>query len=104
VESGAMTLPDMIKKIKDLIEKNMHVKGTFEEKIAMAGYLDIQESSYTTGYIRKKEETYDVVNGFPRILEVPSGTGDITYSLTLSACSGFEVDQEKTIMKFIRDE
>lgn len=104
VESGAMTLPDMIKKIKDLIGKNMPVKGTFEEKIAMAGYLDIQESSYITGYIRKKEEMYNVVKGFPRILEVPSGTGDITYSLTLSACSGFEVDQEKTIMNFIRDE
>jgi len=37
----------------------------------------------------KKEELFTVREGFPRIIDVPQGLGDIHYSLVLAACSPF---------------
>ena len=103
LESGAQTLPDLVKKIKDLIGSDNTAIVIFEKKLSTAGYLEIHESSYNTGYLRKKEEAFHIGNGFPRILEAPGGVGDITYSLTLSACKNFEIELETMMKEFIGD-
>ena len=103
VESGAQTLPDIINKIKVKIGEGKEALSIFESKLGSAGYLDIHVPIYETGYIIKKEEAYKPAEGFPRILELPNGVGDIKYSLNLSACSDYSVPTNQAIKDFAGD-
>ena len=44
---------------------------------------------------------FDVKSGFPRVVDLPKGVGDITYSLTVSACSDFELRIDDAANNFI---
>ena len=38
---------------------------------------------------------FKVVKGFPRIIDLEEGVGDVSYSVTLSSCTDFIVGDEE---------
>lgn len=98
--SGGLKLPELINAVRSSLSGNIAAKGLFEQSLQHAGYLDVHERLYGTGYIVKTEEAFQVRKGFPRIIDLPSGTGDVSYSVTISACSEFLVDLDNAINAF----
>jgi len=102
--SGGRGLPEMINTVRSILSGNIAARELFEQSLRDAGYLDVHATLYDAGYIVKTEEAFRVREGFPRIIDLPSGTGDISYSLTISACSDFLVDLDSTINAFLGGE
>ena len=38
---------------------------------------------------------FKIVDGFPRIIHMDEGVGDVSYSITLSSCNDFIMDEEE---------
>ena len=102
--SGGRRVPDLINAIRSSLASNITAKEFFEQSLQDAGYLDVHGALYDAGYIVKIEEVFQIREGFPRIIDLPSGTGDISYSLTISACSRFLVDLDSAINAFLGGE
>jgi hypothetical protein len=98
--SGGLKLTELINSVRSGLTGNITAKELLEQSLRDAGYLDVHEQLYDACYIIKIEEAFQVKEGFPRIIDLPSGTGDVSYSLTISACSEFLVDLEKAINIF----
>lgn len=87
---------DLLLMISDIIKALEHDEAStaiFNNKLFEAGYLDVHAERYRRKYFCRKGKSYRVSEGFPRILEsdLPSGVGDVSYSIMLSACDRFEV-------------
>lgn len=100
LESGGQTLPQLVENLRDNIKGDNSASALLEKSLKKAGYFSFHEKFYTSGYVRKKQETFLVKNGFPRIIDLPQGVGDISYSLTISACSNFEMDLNHVVTCF----
>jgi hypothetical protein len=98
--SKGQKLPELINEVRSSLSSNLAAKELFEQSLRDAGYLDVHAILYDTGYIVKTEEAFQVRKGFPRIIDLPPGTGNISYSLTISACSEFLTDLDSTINAF----
>jgi len=103
-QTGGQRLPDLVKNIRSVLSGFNDARDIFELCLQDAGYLDLHDSLYDMGYNVRKEETFKVMDGFPRIIDLPSGTGDISYSLVLSACQQFIADPASVISEFIKGE
>ncbi len=90
--SGGLTLPSLIEEIRFSLSDNMSAKISFEQSLHEAGYIDSHEYIYKDNYIIKKEESFLVRDGFPRIIDMPSGTGDLSYSVSISSCYDYLID------------
>mgnify|MGYP001065415069 CR=1 FL=1 len=99
-ESGGETLPDLVEKIRERLKDNVSAIAQFEKSLKKAGYLDIHAHNYTSGYVRKKQETFQINDKFPRIIELPDGVGGLSYSITISACTNFRFDIDSAVTDF----
>jgi len=95
--SGGDTLPDTVYSIRELLSSNSNCRNQFEKSLIKAGYMDTQADLYKDSYTVKKEELFEIRDEFPRITELPSGLGDIKYSLVLSACRDYACDIDEYI-------
>jgi len=100
LETGGETLSGLVDKIKKTLKHNSLASDVFDRSLKKAGYFDFHAHNYTSGYVRKKQETFQVINGFPRIIDFSAGVGDISYSITISACSSFLVDLNSAVTSF----
>lgn len=100
LQSGGETLPEKVEKIRTILKSNSLASGIFERALNKIGYFNFHECNYTSGYILKKHETFRVSDGFPRIIDLPSGVGDISYSIIISACSDFLMDLHSVVRIF----
>ncbi len=98
--SGGQGLPELVAELRRTLRGHREARFKFENSLRDAGYLDVHANAYTESYLTKKEEVFHVGDGFPRIISPPSGVGDISYSLVLSACTHFEVPVEDAITTF----
>lgn len=101
LESGGRTLPGLVDEIRDVIGNDRSAENLFEIALRDAGFLDAHVSLYTDGYRIIKQEIFDVKSGFPRVIEVPKGVGDIAYTVTVSACSDFELKFDDAVDNFV---
>ena len=99
-ETGGETLPELVDKIRETLKHNALTGNAFDSFLKKAGYFDFHAKNYTSGYIRKKQEIFQIGNGFPRIIDFSAGVGDISYSITISACSSFAVDLNSVVTSF----
>ena len=99
-ETGGETLPELVDKIRETLKHNALASNAFDRFLKKAGYFDFHANNYTSGYIRKKQEIFQICNGFPRIIDFSAGVGDISYSITISACSSFAVDLNSVVTSF----
>jgi hypothetical protein len=96
-EAGGETLPDMIRSIKGAFSGDPGSLRKFERSLYEAGYLETQARLYETSYTVRITELLRVVEGFPRIVAVPAGLGDLKYSLIIGACSKYLVNTDEYI-------
>ena len=97
VRDGGGTLPGIIDDIRDELSGDPVTSTRFEDLLILAGYLDEHRDRYEdTGYADRIGQTFYVREGFPRITEraLVNGVGDVQYSVSLSACAAFVVDDE----------
>jgi len=86
-DDSGMSLPAIV---HNLLENFSNFnKSEFQNLLQKSGYLDVHVGLYTSCYSIKHEELFHVTNGFPRMTTLPAGTGDLSYSVTISACNAF---------------
>jgi len=88
-EGGGTTLPAIIQAIRDALASSSAATSKFERCLINTGYLHKHADRYNSNYIVKKEELFEVREGFPRIINLPQGVGHLRYSVTISACKSF---------------
>lgn len=101
LDSGGQKLLGLVDEIRAVIKGERSAENLFEIALRDAGFLDVHASLYTDEYKVNKQEIFEVKSGFPRIIELPNGVGDITYTTTISACSDFELNIDKAINNFM---
>jgi hypothetical protein len=70
----------------------------FLNKLLKSGYIEFQRNNYLqSGFIINEVNFYKVCEGFPRITgrDLPDGTGDVRYSVSLSGTGDFLIEIEK---------
>lgn len=95
VEAEALTLPQLIDKVRYAVSSSPGAGQLFDRNLIMAGYLDLHSLNYSAGYIIRSEELFLVGENFPCITRMPPGTGDLKYSLLISSCRDFQVTEYK---------
>lgn len=88
------SLAAMVSTLRDLAATHPAAAQTLEDRLLDAGYLDHFGDQYArAGYTVRAELVYKVRDGFPRLLEamLPSGVGDVTYTIDASACAPYAV-------------
>lgn len=96
-DSSGETLGDVVKGIEDYIESDETACSLFQDKIFGCGLGKPYIDSYIVRYIVKEHDFFNVTEGFPRILSanLPNGLGDISYSLEISACANYRIDEQE---------
>ena len=89
-EGGGTTLPELVERLR-LRLASASALPRLERSLVTAGYLDGHAARYDAHYVVKAEELFEVTPGFPRIVELPQGTGRLRYTVEISACSQFEI-------------
>lgn len=90
-DGGVETLPSIVHSLREMIADSP-AGIIFENSLLEAGYLEVHESNYGHAYSVICEELFHVKEGFPRIITIPDGLGDIRYSLVVSAGNRFAAD------------
>ena len=87
------SLPALIREIYSLIHEEMVATFQFQIKLAKYGYNEANAEKYRMGFSLFEMNFFEVVDGFPRLLEgnLPDGVGDLKYSVVVSACAPFEI-------------
>jgi len=100
-KGGGKTLPEMIESIRGLFRGEPGAEPAYQRKLIQTGYLLRHEMRYKHSFTVLKTELFSVTDSIPRIVELPTGMGDIRYSVLVSSCSNSSVDYYATIAKVI---
>ena len=87
------TLPAIITEIESTLQGDNYAKFIFQLKLVKYGYDEILKNKYTTGFSLLDMKFFEVIDGFPRLLQmnIPYGIGDLKYSVMVSSCIPFEI-------------
>lgn len=96
------SLPEIVERIKKSIDEKSLLR-IFENKLIKSGYLKIHEKKYMSAFIIEKIELFKIRDGFPRIITLPKGTGDIKYSILISSCMDYQVSLENYLKELSGD-
>ena len=101
IDSGE-TLKELIDSVRKVLINDQYYLRIFEEKLFLVGYLDNQSHLYTIGYVFQELLSFEVKEGFPRILsgELHNGVGDLKYSIFLAACDKYKVGFKEILNRF----
>lgn len=86
------TLPALIRAARNAVAGDIAAARTLELGLFERGWMDAHEERYQDRrWAVRREEVFEVVEGFPRITEaiLASGVGSVTYALALAACERF---------------
>jgi hypothetical protein len=103
ITDGGRTLPEVVCTLRQRMGNSAGAKSEFDRCLINAGYLEIHEAKYNNGYTSKTEELFSVREGFPRIVDVPDGVGNLRYCVVLGACQDFKAN-ESEVIKQIKEE
>jgi hypothetical protein len=88
-----LTLADLIDEVDELLRKTApSCSSIFQDSLIEAGYLAVHRNRYCTRrFTLRSESFYEVIEGFPRIIEgdVSPSINDVNYVLSLDACLRF---------------
>jgi hypothetical protein len=93
-QGESQSLPELILVVREMLMGHGAVKEKFDDDLLDAGYLVSDISRYTDRrFTIRKEMTFKIRTGFPRILEkdLPLGVGDTNYAVSLAACQEYSV-------------
>jgi hypothetical protein len=92
--AGSIILPQIINNIRKILNHQQNLLDIFNEKLKEAGYFDSAEDYYTDEFTIRDEYSYEVKDGFPRLIkgDIPKGVYDVEYSISSDLCSNFALD------------
>lgn len=99
------TLVDIIKEIYGILDTNPTASNNFRLKLMDANYFDIHTWLYNTiGYSIRQEKLYKISDNFPRLTEsqIPSGVGDVRYTVVVSDNEEWIIDEDKLFESLIK--
>ena len=91
------TLPEVIESIRQSARDNALAAEQLEDRLLEAGYRAADTEYYQSQRFAVRDEyVFEVTEDFPRIVEsdLPEGVGEVTYGVSLSACTPFAVSRE----------
>ncbi|GAB62591.1 conserved hypothetical protein [Candidatus Jettenia caeni] len=100
------TLNSIVDNLLKMLSGNPSAHNVFRLKLLEAGYFDIHRPLYNnTGYSIRQENIYRITDDFPKITEaqIPSGVGDVRYSLIVSANEDWTLD-EKLLFQNLKED
>jgi hypothetical protein len=100
-ESGE-SLPHLVDEIRGMLKTDKFAMDTFEQKLLMAGYLDVHAPNYRWRYRILEEALCRVQNGFPRITNPANGISFVRYDLAVEACRPFQVDVARSMASLVK--
>lgn len=89
------SLPELVDSIRETLQSNSVALEHFDDRLLDAGYRTSDAEYYQSRKFAVRDEfVFSVTEGFPRVVEkdLPTGIGDVSYALSLSACAPFAVD------------
>lgn len=105
VENHPDTLPSLITDIRNTLLPIYKASSAFEAALLERGYLNTHAWIYgKTGYVIREENMFRVAEDFPRLTErdLPTGVGDLTYSISVSECKKFIVSLGEAMTQILR--
>lgn len=99
-EGGGETLPALVATVRELLATDAAAAADFEQLLFDAGYLDCHAPSYEQiGYTVRESNFFDVIDGFPRIVEADlrNGVGDVRYTISVAECRNYRVDDDSVL-------
>lgn len=93
------TLNDWVDEVRRLCAIDVFATDILEERLAKAGYIDLQRALYTSSFELVDSQTFRVQEDFPRLDErhLPVGVGRVRYELALSACERWRTPVEEVM-------
>lgn len=88
-DGGGLTLPDRVAGLQSALDESPAASDLYRKKLISAGYLYRHADLYQQHMVIKSENLYQVIKGFPRIIAIPNGIGDLRYRVFLGACEAF---------------
>lgn len=97
--NGGQKLPELIRSIRKLFVADTSIMEVFNDKLIKAGYFDVTESYYTTGYSKRETYSFEIKKGFPRVIrvELPNGIYDLEYNVSIAQCMDFAIEAKELI-------
>lgn len=90
-DKNSFNIYDLIQEIRDLIGLENFDK--FNHLLLLYGFIELSE--YKELYFKISiDEFYKVIDGFPRISEIPQSIEHLTYRVNLDACKEFLVEED----------
>lgn len=93
--AGGQSLPELVNQVRTGLSADAAALRKLEHSLHEAGYLDAHAHLYDHSYTVRSEELFRVEDGFPRIVDLPEGLGDLTYSVLVGACRPYQADIEE---------
>jgi hypothetical protein len=99
-EDAALTLPAIVERMRAELANEPAELEIFEASLMESGYFDVHSPRYAAvGYAVRSEHWFEVGAGFPCLVEqsLPPGIGDVSYGLSLAACTDFAVKTRRVL-------
>jgi len=93
-QQNGESLPEMVAKLREVLDSEQTTRTLFNRKLVRARYRDDHAERYSSRYRPRHEEIFRIGEGFPRIVNLADGLGDLSYTLHVSACQPFEEELE----------
>ena len=90
VHETGESLPDIVQDLSNLLSQSTSTNAKFKRKLLLASYVETDSAKYRNRYTKRYEELFKVQQGFPRIIALPKGTGDLKHSVQISACMSYQ--------------
>ena len=94
-EGSGETLPDLVAALRGALAGEGAAAEALEDGLIAYGYHDAHAGRYAErGYRVRREATFRVRRGFPRLVEknLPAGIGDVSYGLAVAALDPFSLE------------
>jgi hypothetical protein len=93
------TLPEIVQSVRS-VASGLDYLPVFEERLIRYGYQDEDAEYYSkVGYTIRSRKQFGISPGFPRITpsDLMPGVSEVSYSITVTACSQYEINDTELI-------
>lgn len=103
-ETDGERLPEIIIRIKDMLMGQQNCIDELSSKLFKYGYIERHPELYNIGFKQREIYNYEIREKFPKITcrDLPAGIGGITYTLSLSSCEQFHINEDYMYMRLKR--
>lgn len=97
--NNGITLPELVKRIREILAGNIQAEQDFNTKLLMYGYRDEDSDKYSTHYVIREKVFYLVDDDFPKLIEssLVNGISNIEYNLDLDVCDSWLTPLNKVL-------